>query len=130
MYIDTTCTVKDLKKKLKYMFHSFTKFHRDDQGAIKMPVIARWQLRLSRMAVLSQRPASMFTSKFKVTQTYFIKQYIFTKRHVVASQKTHPERESPNLVPSINVSCNSKQDIPSAKDGNTSPSLSSLIHHA
>jgi len=39
-------------------------------------------------------------------------------------------RRSPNLVPSINLSCNNKQDIPSAEDGNTSPCLSSLIRHA
>jgi len=120
MYIDTTCTVKDLKKKLKYMFHSFTKFHRDDQGAIKMPVIARWQLRLSRMAVLSQRPASMFTSKFKVTQTYFIKQYIFTKRHVVASQKTHPERE-------VQISCH--QLMSHATASRTFRRPRTVIHH-
>ena len=39
-------------------------------------------------------------------------------------------RRSPNLVPSINLSRNSKQGIPSEDDGDTSPCLSSPIRHA
>jgi hypothetical protein len=112
------------------VFDGVTKsFHQDDQETITMPGISRWQLRQSQMALLSQRSAGMFTPMFKVTQTHFLSQSIFTTQHVFASQKTSGRR-SPNLVPSINLSCNSKQDIPSAEDGNTSPCLPSLIRHA
>ena len=114
------------------MSHGLTKsFHKDDQEAIAMSGITRWQLRRSQMAVLSQRFAGKFTSTFTVIQTPISSISQFLPQNMLSNPKRHIfGRRSPNLVPSINLSCNSRQGIPSAEDGNTSPCLSSVIRYA